>query len=108
MRGERRRRAIAATALIFAAAMAAPLLRARGQQLPPATVEIAWRVPDANALPSGIWKDTVLYGRRLFTDTPALIGPEVGSAAMRYAGNNLSCQSCHLAAGAQAYALPMV
>ena len=27
---------------------------------------------------------------------------------MRYAGNNLSCQSCHLHAGTQAFALPMI
>jgi thiosulfate dehydrogenase len=27
---------------------------------------------------------------------------------MRYAGNNLSCQTCHLLAGTQAFALPMI
>ena len=51
------------------------------------------------------WKDTVLYGRRLFAETPSHIGPEAATLGMRYAGNNLSCQSCHLAAGTQAYAL---
>ena len=50
----------------------------------------------------------MLYGRRLFVETPSLLGPEVGGSAMRVAGNNLSCQSCHLAAGTQAFALPMV
>jgi thiosulfate dehydrogenase len=49
-----------------------------------------------------------LYGRRLFVETPALIGPEVANPAMRYAGNNLSCQSCHLLAGTQAFAMPMI
>src|SRR3954453_17354536 len=80
MRGERSRRAVAAIALTVAATMAAPLLlRARGQQPVPAAigVEIAWHVPDADALPPGPWKDTVMYGRRLFTETPSLIGPEV-------------------------------
>ena len=86
---------------------AAWLAQAAGQQ-PSPPPEIAFRGPDADALPAGIWKDTVLYGRRLFADTPALIGPEVSDPAMRYAGNNLSCQSCHLVAGTQAFALSMV
>ena len=105
MRNESPRRAIAAIALAIVAAVAAPLLSARAQQTPPA---LEWHVPSPDSLPAGIWKETVLYGRRLFVETPTLIGPEVTNAAMRYAGNNLSCQSCHLAAGTQAFALPMV
>jgi thiosulfate dehydrogenase len=89
------RRALAAVLIAAAVSAAAP-------------AQIAWHVPDADALPAGIWKDTVLYGRRVFTETAALIGPEVGDAAMHYSGNNLSCQSCHLLAGTQAFALPMV
>ena len=83
-------------------------LRAGAQQPPAPSAVAAWRVPDANALPAGTWKDTVLYGRQLFVETPSLIGPEVAAAPMRYAGNNLSCQSCHLLAGTQAFALPMI
>jgi thiosulfate dehydrogenase len=101
MRGSR---AIAGTLLAIAACAALPLTRARAQQ-PPAR---PWRVPDADALPGGAAKDAVLYGRRLFTETATLIGPEVADAAMRYAGNNLTCQSCHLIGGTQAFALPMV
>ena len=37
-----------------------------------------------------------------------MIGPEVRDEAMRFAGNNLSCQSCHLQAGTQQYSIPMV
>jgi thiosulfate dehydrogenase len=70
--------------------------------------QLTWRVPDADALPAGAWKDVVLYGRRLFTETSAVIGPEGANPAMRYAGNNLTCQSCHLVAGTQAFALPMI
>lgn len=99
--------AIAGGVLAIATGAAAPLLPA-GAQSPAQPREIAWRVPDADGLPDGIWKNTVLYGRRLFVDTPSLIGPEAANASMRYAGNNLSCQSCHLVAGTQAYALPMV
>ncbi len=91
----RLRRAAAAAAIAVALCAAAP-------------AQLAWRVPDADTLPAGIWKDTVLYGRRVFAETPAIIGPEVADAAMRFAGNNLSCQSCHLIAGTQAFALPMI
>ncbi len=63
--------------------------------------------PSADALPPGAWKESVLYGRALFTETFRLIGPEVSDAAMRHAGNNLSCQSCHLAAGTQPWGMPM-
>ena len=95
------RRGLAAA--VVAIGVAAPLITDGAQQ--PA---IEWRVPDADALPAGIWKDTVLYGRRVFVETPALLGPEVADPAMRYAGNNLSCQTCHLLAGTQPFALPMV
>ena len=100
MRGSR---AIAGTLLAIAASAAMPLTRARAQQ--PALHP--WSVPDADALPAGASKDAVLYGRRLFTETPALIGPEVADVAMRYAGNNLTCQSCHLIGGTQPFALPI-
>lgn len=103
-------RAIGAAALTLAAGAAVPLVRvaAPPQAPPPAPAAIAWQVPDPDTLPAGIWKDTVLFGRRLFVDTPSLIGPEVAAPAMRYAGNNLSCQTCHLVAGTQAFALPMI
>ena len=104
----RAERAIAGTLLAIAAYAVASLPRARAQQPPAAARAIDWRVPDADALPAGPWKDTVLYGRRLFVETPSLLGPDVSDPAMRYAGNNLSCQSCHLAGGTQAFALPMV
>ena len=68
----------------------------------------AWNVPDPNALPEGAWKDTVLYGRELIVRTYAHLGPEVEDPEMRYSGNNLSCQSCHLQAGTQRYALPLI
>lgn len=67
-----------------------------------------WPTPDADALPSGVWKATVLYGRTVFSETPRIIGPEVRNRSMRYAGNNLSCQSCHLQGGTQRFGMPMV
>ena len=47
-------------------------------------------------------------GRALTVETYAHIGPEVADPAMRYAGNNLACQSCHLDAGTKAFGLPFV
>ena len=64
--------------------------------------------PDPSRLADGPWKDAVLYGRRLIVETPQILGPEVPNKAMRYAGNNLSCQSCHLQAGTQPFALPLI
>lgn len=68
----------------------------------------SWAAPSVDTLPAGPWKEAVVYGRRLFSDTPAAIGPEVADESMRYAGNNLSCQSCHLQGGTQKFGMPMV
>jgi thiosulfate dehydrogenase len=67
----------------------------------------AWPNPDPEKLTSGAFRDTVLYGRKLFNETFAVIGPEVANVSMRYSGNNLSCQSCHLQGGTQRFAIPM-
>jgi thiosulfate dehydrogenase len=67
-----------------------------------------WPQPNAENLSAGPWKDTVLYGRKLFNETYSVIGPEVRDPAMRYSGNNLSCQSCHLQGGTQRFAIPMI
>jgi thiosulfate dehydrogenase len=104
----RAERAIAGGLLAIAAYALAPLPRVRAQQPSSAPHAIDWHVPDAEALPAGPWKDTVLYGRRVFVETSSLIGPDVTEPAMRLAGNNLSCQSCHLVGGTQAFALPMI
>jgi thiosulfate dehydrogenase len=50
----------------------------------------------------------VKYGRKLFTDTANEIGPAVSDPAKRLAGNNLACENCHLRAGTQPYAMPLV
>jgi len=48
------------------------------------------------------------YGRRLVAETYAHIGPEVADLAMRFAGNNLACQNCHLDAGRKSHGLALV
>ena len=39
------------------------------------------------------------YGRRLLTNTPALLGPDHANPEMRYSGSRMSCSSCHLGVG---------
>jgi len=68
----------------------------------------AWTVPNADALPDDAWGRAVRLGRDLTVATYAHIGPEVADPAKRYAGNNLSCQSCHLDAGTKQFGLPFV
>ena len=67
-----------------------------------------WSAPDVDKLPDDAWGRTVRLGRDLTVATPRLIGPEVADPARRFAGNNLTCQSCHLNAGTAEFALPYV
>jgi thiosulfate dehydrogenase len=67
-----------------------------------------WKTPDVSTVGDDPFGTLVKYGRALFTDTANEIGPGVSDAAKRYAGNNLACQNCHLQAGTQPYAMPVV
>src|SRR5215831_10403943 len=67
-----------------------------------------WTPPDISKVGEDPFGDLVKYGHALFTDTPNEIGPEVSDAAKRFAGNNLACQNCHLKAGTQPYAMPLI
>ncbi len=67
-----------------------------------------WPAPAVDGLADDVWGHTVRLGRELTIATPKLIGPEVADPARRFAGNNLSCQSCHLNAGTGEFALPFV
>jgi thiosulfate dehydrogenase len=68
----------------------------------------AWTVPDIDKLPDDASGKLVRHGRDLVSKTSSLIGPEVADAEKRFAGNNLDCQSCHISAGTQKFALPLV
>ena len=51
----------------------------------------------------------VKSGYALFTDTANEIGPAAPDPARRFSsGNDLTCQNCHLQAGRQPYAMPLV
>jgi thiosulfate dehydrogenase len=59
-------------------------------------------------VPAGDDGPLIAYGYELVARTFANIGPEVEKRDMRFAGNNLTCQNCHLDAGTNRYALPLV
>jgi len=67
-----------------------------------------WPAPAVDGLADDAWGRAVRLGRQLTVATPGLIGPEVADPARRFAGNNLSCQNCHLNAGTGKFALPFV
>ncbi|MET0674981.1 MAG: c-type cytochrome [Bradyrhizobium sp.] len=66
-----------------------------------------WTVPEVGALPNDAFGAQVRKGRDLITATYAHIGPEVADPAKRFAGNNLACSNCHLAAGTKKFGLPL-
>ena len=45
----------------------------------------------------------IKYGFELFKSTPKYIGPNNGNKEIAYAGNNLSCNNCHLYAGTKPF-----
>jgi thiosulfate dehydrogenase len=67
----------------------------------------AWAVPDPDTLPDDSFGRSVRRGRDLIVKTSSLIGPDASDPAMRYGGNGLDCQSCHLQAGTQQFGLPL-
>jgi thiosulfate dehydrogenase len=66
-----------------------------------------WTSPDIRAVERDSFGELVKYGHALFTDTANEIGPTVSDPARRFAGNNLTCQNCHLQGGTQPYAMPL-
>ena len=58
-----------------------------------------WYAVDIAKLGAGAENDLIRYGRDLIVDTPKHIGKNATNPALRYAGNDLACQNCHLKAG---------
>jgi thiosulfate dehydrogenase len=67
-----------------------------------------WTPPDISTVAGDPFGKLVKYGHALFTDTANEIGPTVSDPTRRFAGNNLTCQNCHLQAGTQPYAMPLM
>ena len=85
------------TALILALVLlAAPVAGV----LPPGAPSPQLRVPSERTIPAGPVGEAVRYGRQVLTQTQVF--------ARAYVGNGLNCSSCHLEAGAKAYAAPWV
>jgi len=61
----------------------------------------------AAAAPARADEALIDYGRQLVDATYAFIGPEVADPAMRFAGNNLACQNCHLDGGRTSHGLSL-
>jgi thiosulfate dehydrogenase len=66
-----------------------------------------WTPPQMRSVADDPFGKLVKYGYALMVDTANQIGPMVADPAKRYAGNNLTCQNCHLRAGTQPYAMPL-
>jgi thiosulfate dehydrogenase len=89
------------------AAVAAVTVRLPAAEVP--TVDLTqWKPPSIRTVGDDAFGKLVKYGYALMTDTANLIGPSASDPAMRYSGNNLTCQNCHLNAGTQAYSMPLV
>jgi thiosulfate dehydrogenase len=67
-----------------------------------------WYAVDISKLGKGTQSDLIRYGRELIVNTPRYVGKNATDPAMRYAGNDLACQNCHLNAGLQPFAAPFV
>ncbi len=67
-----------------------------------------WYTADVNRLGPGAENDLIRYGHALVVDTPQHIDKSASDPAMRFGGNDLACQSCHLNAGLQPFAAPFV
>jgi thiosulfate dehydrogenase len=70
--------------------------------------EVNWYAADVNKLGPGPENDLIRYGKDLIVNTARHIGKNAADSAMRYAGNNLACQNCHLNAGLQPFAAPFI
>ncbi len=64
------------------------------------TPEASWHLKSIETdLPPGEEGAKIKYGYLLITNTSRNIGPLAKDEHMRFAGNNLSCNNCHLSAG---------
>jgi thiosulfate dehydrogenase len=101
--------AIWATAVVTAGAAAALALSANAPAADVPTVDLTdWSPPRISAVGDDAFGRLVKYGYALLTDTANQIGPSVADPSRRFSGNNLTCQNCHLQAGTQPYAIPLV
>ncbi len=63
---------------------------------------------DAQLLNASPKNELIQFGFEVFQNTSKYIGPENTEEANMYAGNNLSCNNCHLASGTKPFAAPLI
>jgi thiosulfate dehydrogenase len=74
-----------------------------------ASVDLSkWTPPNIATIGDDPFGRLVQYGYTLFTDTANEIGPSTSDSTKRFTGNNLARQNCHLQAGTQPYAMPLM
>lgn len=61
--------------------------------------DISWHLKSLNEIPDSKSGEEIKYGYELITNTPSLIGPTAGNSSLRFSGNNLACNNCHLDGG---------
>jgi thiosulfate dehydrogenase len=69
---------------------------------------VEWKPPSLDSVGDDPFGKLVKYGYALFTDTPKQIGPLAVDPAKRFSRSSLTCQNCHLKAGTQPYAVPLI
>lgn len=101
---------IAGGAVIAALALGTGVCAAQDTMQDALKINLAGRsaVPDIDKLPNDAYGRLVRYGQALTDETYKHIGPEVKDQAMRYAGNNLACTSCHRQNGTLVNAIPLI
>jgi thiosulfate dehydrogenase len=67
-----------------------------------------WTPPSIGSVGDDPFGKLVKYGYALFTDTPNQIGSAAPDPAKRFSRSSLACQNCHLKAGTQPYAVPLM
>ncbi|MFQ3623114.1 MAG: c-type cytochrome [Acetobacteraceae bacterium] len=103
------KRPLALVAFVSLLAVGGAVISQEAQREARVTIDLTKHpIPDIGALPPDPLTDLIRYGRELVERTYAHIGPEVADPAMRFAGNNLACASCHQEAGTKPYAMPFV
>ncbi|PAF43473.1 cytochrome C oxidase Cbb3 [Helicobacter sp. 11S03491-1] len=71
-------------------------------KLPPAMQEDGY-VDESKMPKNSKYTEMVVLGNKILNETAKYIGPQAKDPKMRYAGNNLSCSSCHAAGGTKKY-----
>lgn len=74
---------------------------------------VEWKLPEAmqedgyideSKMPKeSRYSEMVILGNKILNETSHYVGPQAKDPKMRYAGNNLSCSSCHAAGGTRQY-----